>query len=527
MVVALLALAANVTRAADPRIVSLAATLGNDPAQIFAYVRDSIGIDLYGGSLRGARGTLASHAGNALDRAALGVELLRAAGYTAHYAQGTLTDSTAQRVIARSYPTPQRILGCYNPGAIADPSNDFRQLGLAKAHSWVEYKPTAASAWTAFDPTFAGAVIGDANTAATQTFDEVPDAQVHKLRFRVTAETYSQAGAIYGFGLGSDVVLDRTYTAAELVDRPVTFGQFVSQSSLPGLAISASTNTYSPYLMLGDSTLDPRNYDIVRGTDYSETLTNFPLGSTVLTGVFIDIDVIDPADPAHPQSTRRVLVDRIGYAARQTGGVVNYGASPADGPALTPLDLLTVQVAPSKQPLDDFAARKTRLTALQAESAGIAASVAALPAPDVMTPGDVALAEHAVALNRATVISLLELATATYEGAAGVAMDRNASLYLVRPTISSPRLTVARASLANDSLALTLDIRRNALSVYPLPGISFTNAQHYEQARGLTESTLEGTVLTQLTGQPSTTIASLSPRELTSWAMSAARLGAS
>jgi hypothetical protein len=48
----------------DPYLVAKANELGKDPQKIFAFVRDSIGFESYVGSLRGARGTLWSNAGN-------------------------------------------------------------------------------------------------------------------------------------------------------------------------------------------------------------------------------------------------------------------------------------------------------------------------------------------------------------------------------------------------------------------------------------------------------------------------------
>ncbi|MBP8298548.1 MAG: transglutaminase domain-containing protein, partial [Burkholderiales bacterium] len=67
---------------ADPRVQALAATLGSSPAQIHNYLRDQVGIDIYAGSLRGARGVLAGKSGNVLDRASLAIALLRAAGFS-------------------------------------------------------------------------------------------------------------------------------------------------------------------------------------------------------------------------------------------------------------------------------------------------------------------------------------------------------------------------------------------------------------------------------------------------------------
>ena len=88
----------------------------------------------------------------------------------------------------------------------------------------------------------------------------------------------------------------------------MTVGHIVTQTTPPGLAITATTNVYSPYLVVGDSGIDPRNYLTIRGADYTELITNFPLGSNVLTGVFVDIDVTDPALPAQPQNFQRTLV---------------------------------------------------------------------------------------------------------------------------------------------------------------------------------------------------------------------------
>lgn len=494
---------------ADARIDALAASLGNDPAQIFAYLRDDIGVELYSGSSRGALGTLASRAGSPIDRAALGVALLRASGYIARFAQATLGTSDAQRIIGRAFPGVQRALGCRNPGALADPGNDFRLIGYARAHTWIEYKPTAVAPFTAFDPTLAGATIGTAPASPSANFDDVPDAQKQRVRFRLVAETYSQAGAVFGFPLGSATVLDRSFSAEELIDKPVTFGHFVARSTPPGLAISASTNTYSPYMLVGDAGADPRDYEALRGTDYTEVLTNYPLGTTLLTGVTLAVDLIDPADPASPATVERTLVDRIGYAKRRTGGAVDYVSTPEDGPAISELDLLTVQIAPSAQPLDGFAARRTRMQALQAEAASIASAVAALPSPDLMTPDDVALASRAVTLNRALAIALMELGTTAFQGASDVATARNASMYLVKATLASPRVTMARTALADGTLSFGLDLRRNALATYPQPGIALENARRFEQARGLTESVLEGTVLGEVTGAMAVTLATL------------------
>ena len=66
--------------------------------------------------------------------------------------------------------------------------------------------------------------------------------------------------------------------------------QFRHQLRRPSLFISVTTNTYSPYIDIGDEAYpDPSHDQVIRGTDYQEVLTNFPLASQILTGLFLEM----------------------------------------------------------------------------------------------------------------------------------------------------------------------------------------------------------------------------------------------
>ena len=120
----------------DPYIVQKAAELGKDPARIFAFVRDEIGFESYTGSLRGARGTLWSKAGNALDQASLMIALLRASGVPAQYVKGTLSDELAKKLILSMFSMP-----CQGGGGCPGGSKKFPTL-LTIPNCWRKQEST-------------------------------------------------------------------------------------------------------------------------------------------------------------------------------------------------------------------------------------------------------------------------------------------------------------------------------------------------------------------------------------------------
>ncbi|MEO7255797.1 MAG: transglutaminase domain-containing protein [Casimicrobium sp.] len=491
----------------DPRVVALASSLSNSPAAIHQYVRDNIGIEVYSGSMRGARGTLASKAGNPLDRASLTVALLRAAGFVARYAQGTLSTPQAEELFARMFTDPARILGCSNnpPGFSGNARADL-VAGL-QSHTWVEYRSGSSGPYTTLDTAFASASPGQTFTVVTQNFDAIPVNQRHTVRIRLEVETFTQAAAAFGLALGSQMVLDQSFDSADLVDKPITVSHFVDSYRPPSLTIAATQNKYSPYLTVGDSRTSLSTYEIIRGSDYSEILTSFPIGSILVTGVFVNIDVTDSS--GQTTSYRRPMYDRIGYVTRMLGGSVSTSAAALTQPVLSELDLMTISVSPARQALDDFVTRKARLDSIQSQLTALSAQVSALPAPGLRDATQQATVRGAINASRYALIAGNELALASLLGAADKQADDHALRTLVKAYIASPKITLAQSRLLTDSIVTSLDIRKNDLRVIPLPGIAYQNARNFERNRGLGESILEGQILSRMTGDPSQSIASV------------------
>ncbi len=82
--------AATIVTAAS-EFTQVAADLENDPRRIYQFVRNHFTYVPYYGALKGPYLTLKERSGNDFDQAALLVELLRAAGYTANYQYGSMS----------------------------------------------------------------------------------------------------------------------------------------------------------------------------------------------------------------------------------------------------------------------------------------------------------------------------------------------------------------------------------------------------------------------------------------------------
>ena len=204
----------------DPRI--FAAALGNDPARIFAYIRDEIAYEAYPGLLRGPRGTLLAMAGNSADRAALLAEMLRQAGQTVRFARGTLPDGDARDLVTSMWADRPRVpvethevpaaLKAVRDTLVAGVTRDYplvrdtikraqappaRSAGPgiddlvseAREHYWVQWSKD--NAWIDLDPSFGDAVAGRTYTKADQVLAELPESLFHHVTIRVRVEEHA------------------------------------------------------------------------------------------------------------------------------------------------------------------------------------------------------------------------------------------------------------------------------------------------------------------------------------------------
>ena len=481
---------------ADPFIAAQAQALNHDANQIFAFVRDQIGYEAYSGSLRGARGTLWSKAGNALDRASLLIALLRASGFTARYVQGTLGPGPAGTLILSMFQGRFRVLGCLPAGSVrADPANDPTLLAIVQAHAWVEFSGSAGGPFTAADPSFPSAQPGQVFGVPSTTFAEVPANLQHTVTFTIDAETFSQASAAFGVGngIGTTTVLSQTLATAELVGRPVTVGQFVNAQTL-GSVLSATTSTYSPYLLVARDPSNPDADEVIRGTDFQEAFTNFPLGSTILTGLFVRVTVTDAAGVARVFD--KTLFDRIGFAGRN-GSSVQVAVNPGTAPSLSSNDMTTFNVLPALQDESIIGTWGSVNDAALAELKAIAPRLTDSPTPSA---DQVALRQRAEHLSLGLMINTQRVLTANFARASDILADRFATNWYVKAFLDSPRLIAASSRVADAGSGTTgirvgFDLLKDDIQVLLAPGQTGTAASAYRANRGLLESHLEGLLL--------------------------------
>lgn len=486
---------------ADPELIAKAAELGNDAEQIFAFVRDEVGSEVYRGSLRGARGTLWSEAGNALDKSSLLVALLRAAGVPARYAQGALSEAQAGELIASMFPKALRIVGCPEPGMErADPANDPALLELATEHTWVELDD--GGGFEPADPSFPGATLGQAFATATTTFAEVPALQRHLVTISVNGETFSSASQLVGFEPNLASGVSQTFAAVELVGVPVSIGQFVDRDTTGAVPFVRTSFTYSPYLRLQPDRADPSQDVLYRGSDFQEVFSNFPLSSQLLTGIFAQVELAAPeiGGVRATQVIDKTLFDRIGFAARKSGAAVDVAAPTPAVPAVQGVDLLTLSISAAREPDSQRAAYATGIAVLESQLEAIE--------PDLDDPDDVVRRD---AIRRTSFVGTAMLARTTariasvFTGTSDRLSDVLAETSLARMYFDSPRVVGISSGFTFDPDALTgqlrfeVDILRDVARVVAAPDQDPSVGSELRFLQGFGDSQIEGAIMRDLT----------------------------
>lgn len=354
-----------------------------DADTIVATVNERLVYEPYLGTLRGAAGTLASGAGNALDQALVTARLLSDAGYEARIAVADIDDDLARRVLATMQPNAveddvgeagkaqleafldeveadafvdravaaERQIGADVDAAVSlllesvsfSDDADERLLAAAREYAWVEYR-LGDEAWSSAHPIFAEVPEAALQLEPDAIFDEsIPEARQHRLRVQAFVERK----------IGSELEI---VPIMEAWERPVAnlFGVARTFAISPdGLAdaggmsdleaLAEATNFYVP-MVDGDLAPGAQFFDLLGNTVPPDAAASPMAGvfatvgeaTSEATSALGGLGSSEPAEPAVALTAvyldltvvepggaetthRRTLVDRVGAEARQAG----------------------------------------------------------------------------------------------------------------------------------------------------------------------------------------------------------------
>lgn len=470
---------------ADPVVQTLAARLGYDVEQIFAYVRDEVAYEPYGGSLRGARGTAWSQAGSALDQSSLLVALLRAAGVPARYVSGSLGTQDVLSLLRSTYPDDASAASFVPDGeALADPENDAALRATIEAHTWVELD--RGSGFEPADPSFSGLALGAEPGARSNTFAEVAAADRHHVRFALEIELKN----LFVAGIPPRrTVLDETIPTVSLVGRPVSIGNLVTSRAAGGIVFSETRHAYTPYLSLPAASGRDDEDDLRYGDPFDELTTNFAGASNYLTGYFLTLASTAPDGTTH--EFERTLVDRVGPAVRARGGAIGDNPLP-DEPAHPSESSWVVGVRVSGVGAEPMARVVQRAADLEDAFAPLQPLIAGGSDLDAEDIGKLSgLAADAAAV-------LGEAAISRFEMLARGAETTVASLVATTAFVDRPQLTIAKVSRRDDSIALAIDIVDEGLRAIAPPSQAETAASGVALNFTALTNAVEGQLLDEL-----------------------------
>lgn len=156
--------------------------------EAFREVVTEVRFEPYRGVLRGAIGAEGSGSANAADQALLLGEKLESEGYEIRYARGTLTGDELSAVVESMYPSAAlEARDEWKADEAFEPESEDDLRDAARDHLWVELKWD--DEWLGLDPVFPGAAVGEANADRDEHFETPPESLFQEVEFKAYAET--------------------------------------------------------------------------------------------------------------------------------------------------------------------------------------------------------------------------------------------------------------------------------------------------------------------------------------------------
>lgn len=434
--------ATRLTPAATANVLRDASTNG-----AFRFIQQEVAFDAYNGSMRGARGTLFSLGGNALDRSLLLGEMLSTYGVTWRLATAELDDTRSVELL---HAATRR--GSWSGSAIPatarvfDVGTDMRHRNAIQNHWWVQAE--VRGNWIDLDPAFPSFNPGDSVGPPSATYPAGALPAEFEQTVQITLH-YATSGTDGGR------VLSYTGTLADVSYRNLTLS-FANEGSrmVPSLAVSGETVRGQPVLTGGLERVWVEMFFRLRGVE-----------ERVERDLFVADSVLDA-----------FRVDDQVHAIVLLPGFV--------GP-----DYFRAVV------FSQFSSIGERIERMR--------GLAALPSTD----GNVPAAVRAE-LNDLLALSAGLSSLAFAHVSDGIAL-RLANAIGVRPFYERPRVLISSAYRDGDQIFHRLDLRNNSIDGMAWDGVPVPAQFAFQAMRGRVDSSLEGRVLEAMTGRDVLTIGEL------------------
>ena len=248
--------------------------------------------------------------------------------------------------------------------------------------------------------------------------------------------------------------------------------------------------------MVGDdASPNPGQDEIIRGTDYQEVQSDFPLSSQILTGLFLNVTL---AGPGYSQQTyQHTIFDGIGIAARASGAPVTVSTDPGQSPPLTELDTTTLNVLAADYDPAALTQEQNELPALQ-EELGTLIDESSTSQPSASQ--DLLLQQEIDVLQLYAIMTGRIIAT-NYDIGSDILTSAIAREGLVSAYFDAPRITIVDTKLQTTQgstnqapepgLQVTMDLLKDTIRTVVAPGQAANVSFGFNVARGMNDSVLE------------------------------------
>lgn len=473
----------------DVDLLEVAGLVEQDPLRAFDLVRDATRWEAYRGSLRGARGTWWSEAGNALDRSSLLLGVLRTIGVPSRYMRGTLNATQRRALIRQMFEDGASQMGLVSAERQYDPYGDANLLNIANDHWWVE--ADLGSGWQALDANFRDATIGALFGSGGNVVNTIPEADRHWTKVALTVEQLPALTGPVG-KLETFKAFELTLPTAQIAGLPTVIGHFVRSTFDGGAVFYNIRHYYTPFIAVGGIRPDATIY---RGDEYFEQITNFPLASQRVTAASYDVMIWGPGVAA--QTYKDEVVDRIGKLARRQGGTVTSAGLSSTEPIVRDKHSVSLFVAPTWVPERAVARAMGRLQrqAEQAQEASYAAQQV-IPSGLPQTPEqDAAISaldgELALAGLQASIVNGLSAMQDADRATRQLAETGRVKAYYAAPRLLASALDLPEVDAITATATARMNLMRRDIELAPYPGQNPDAVYGVRMAHGIRAMTSE------------------------------------